>query len=297
MKETPRSKRRELVIAALVTAALVLIRVATLAPAEPRGPAEMPNGEEMRIAAAFPAGAPPCSESTVALPPPEPADAPTRRVVEAIPLSLAGRIVLPRGTPRDETIEVIVQTRPPADACGWQVSELYGLLRAAGRAPVDAGGGFRFHLPEGTEPGCARLRFTSRYVNLPESWIVEDFDDPIVIHPPLGGAIRYSLLPDADSHLDPQSIVGHEVMLSWIPAGYRTWRGPPEMRRLTVDAELVVFAGGLDAECEYDMFFGDLPPFAPMWPRDVRVRPGEVTTVEVPLHDGLAVAGRIADSE
>ena len=68
------------------------------------------------------------------------------RAIAGIPVW--GHIVLPEGTPTDESIEIIVETRPPDDEYGWRIYGWGGKPIDAGRYPAAEDGSFTVLLPE-----------------------------------------------------------------------------------------------------------------------------------------------------
>ncbi len=225
----------------------------------------------------------------------EPDSAPSsiEEVAGRIPVGswLEGRVVLPEGTPADEQIEVVARNSR------WDMGPWAEDL---GRANADENGEFRLGLAQEVadeEAGSVYLVLFARYVFLEEPLEVADPELPVVVEPRLGGAIRFRLVPPADSRFDPASILGREITMHWSEpsrGGFRS--GPLPTRMLSVGEGLVAFAGGLAPENAYYLR-SELAPFASIRSEQQRVLPGEMSDVEVALVDGIVLGGQVVDEE
>jgi len=160
----------------------------------------------------------------------EPDSAPSsiEEVAGRIPVGswLEGRVVLPEGTPADEQIEVVARNSR------WDMGPWAEDL---GRANADENGEFRLGLAQEVadeEAGSVYLVLFARYVFLEEPLEVADPELPVVVEPRLGGAIRFRLVPPADSRFDPASILGREITMHWSEPSRGGFRSGPLPTRM-----------------------------------------------------------------
>ncbi len=205
---------------------------------------------------------------------------------------VTGRVIPPAGVPADEEVEVVVEILPPGCDQTWYWAAHYGKVRESGRASVDATGAFRVALPE--ERAAARLDLDARYLFLKDPVVIEDPELPVTLEPRLGGAIRFRLRPASDSRLDAGALVGKEVYLSWRLASKWWWVDEAPHRALAIDEGLELFAGGLSVANAYTVD-ARLSPFAPVQLWGLRVEPGVMRIVDLPLLDGVVIIGRVLD--
>ncbi len=222
-------------------------------------------------------------------------DAEGERVTERVDALLAeggrlvtGRVVLPAGVPADEHIEVVMMIR--AREQGWPPEYAGPSEVVVARSTPDATGAFGLPLPDGLE--YPWLLLEACYVYLAEPFDLEDLDLPVLLEPRLGGALRFRFRPPPETRLDPQALVGREVLLECDHMSYRNLGYEPEDRTLALDEDLEAIAGGLPPG-NLSSLRGSLAPYVFYERVELGVAAGEIWTLEIPLIDGNTIAGRV----
>ncbi len=189
-----------------------------------------------------------------------------------------GRVVFPAGTPGDEELWVV------ADGRRFANKKLH-------RAKVDEQGRFRiaFH-PKAT---YGRVTLDARYLYLPRG-VKLDFDEALpelVLEPKLGGRIVGRLRLPAGAEDRRASAIGNTA--TWSDGSYGDGQRTVSAK---VDAELRFALGGISPNVGGELHV-QLERCVPIERKNVRVEAGGTQTLELDVHLGVMLSGRVLDEE
>jgi hypothetical protein len=213
----------------------------------------------------------------------------------AIPLT--GRLLLPPSVPADERAFVALNGTADAELEAFWLDDSDAEDLELDRKPIAADGSFALDMP----PGLAQawIELEARYLVLEEAAVLDDFEHPAPLELPtlLGGVLRLAFVPSPGLVGDPAVLVGREVRLGFWDTSASFGPGGPTSIVANIDSTLAVEFAGLSPRLSYslEMESSALSPFAPPRAESLHAVPGESTTVELALEDGLVVAGRVLD--
>ena len=216
---------------------------------------------------------------------------------------IEGRVVFPRGTPVDESAQVVLRAFPRADEddTGEMMRKWVGEWDVAGRAEVGSGG--RFVLPMPVEVSAMRVDLDANYLYLEYPVAIEDLSEPgpVELAARLGARVTFVLRPPENTTLDERVLVGRTVLMSHLPRnGF--FSGSPQQIAFEVAADLTLEGRALGADRHYSLdriwrndSYEGLTPFVVEQGWDPILTAGEHVRVEIPLLDGLTLAGAVVD--
>ncbi len=194
-----------------------------------------------------------------------------------------GRVVFPPDTPADERAEVLAYTE-----------DYYSDDAKPHRGRVAANGTFRVAFPLGTESGWLGLR--ARYSYLYEA-VALTFDEPpapLVLEPELGGCIHATFVLPAGGEGRASELV--DTKISAYATNRVRFNGETAnfTRTIEVEEPPSVEIGGLVPGVVYQVT-GSPESFAPFKIRGQSVRAGLVSSLEIPLLNGVRFNGQVVD--
>jgi protocatechuate 3,4-dioxygenase beta subunit len=204
---------------------------------------------------------------------------------------VAGRVALPRGTPRDDTLSVVAVGAPREsddDLWGAQGGRSWDAREELGRAPVAADGAFRLELAGPVDDDSLALDLDGRFLFLHEPLALAGDAAP-VLEPELGGALRLRLdLPAGATEVPAVTVAGAWGM---------DYQGASMARAATLEDGLEVELRALQTGLHYSLWATpDVYP-GTVVRDDVAIEPGRVVEARVPLEAGATVRGRVVDAD
>ncbi|MFN0242310.1 MAG: carboxypeptidase regulatory-like domain-containing protein [Planctomycetota bacterium] len=193
--------------------------------------------------------------------------------------SLTGRVVLPAGTPDDESVEVLVAERDETD-------------EDARAFPVGADGSFEVRVPSNVR--FVRLVLRARYAFLREPLFL-DLDEErgrVVLEPELGGALRARIaLPEG---VPIERVTGTRAVARGRVLRVTSRTTSERLVHARIDAEGMLELGGLAPDAQHVLAIAR-SACAPFEGGPYRVEAGRVREIDVTLAVGATVAGRVVD--
>jgi hypothetical protein len=212
-------------------------------------------------------------------------------------IPLTGRLLLPPSLPADELAFVALNGTSDAELHAFWLDDSSAEKLELDRAPVQADGSFALDMPQGLVQAWIELE--ARYLVLEEAAVLDEFEHPAPLELPtlLGGVLRLVFVPGPGSIEDPAVLIGRKVGLGYWDSSASFGPGGPTTIVRTMDSSLAVEFPGLSPRLEYSLELEPtaFAPFAAPRAEDLRFVPGEVTTIEIPLENGLIVAGHVRD--
>lgn len=227
-------------------------------------------------------------------------------------LRLAGRVVLPPETPRDESTEVVALRQPtrypPPSWLDWSGDgEDAWTDPLLARAPVAPDGSFVLEVPfpvdQRSDDSRLWLDLEASYVYLAASVFVRTGDPPpsLELAPALGGRVTGRVRLAAG--LDPAALDGAQVTLhpglDELSLLGNDMLVQVQQRRTTVrldDGAAVFELGGVRPGKRHRLQI-DPATYAPALSEPLRVDPGLTSEVTLDVPRGAGVAGRVVDEE
>lgn len=189
-----------------------------------------------------------------------------------------GRVLFPTGTPLDERVEVIADGK-----------DIPGVGQH--RAQVDNDGRFRVAFSKEGKTGALKLKARFLHLDKPRTIKLSPPPADLLLEPVLGGAIAGRIVP-------PKGVGADDVRAVLKSAAVKatSWTGErlPLTSKAEIDEDLRYELGGLAPSEEYNLEFKP-NGWVAFDKDDVKVRPGEVLTLDIECAQGARLAGRVVD--
>jgi protocatechuate 3,4-dioxygenase beta subunit len=192
---------------------------------------------------------------------------------------IRGRVVVPPGTPPDEHVEIAARVLSLDDGPGYA-------------AAMGEDGSFAVMFPKDADSGWIEMH--ARYLLLGEDEAV-DLEEPpqeVLLEPILGGRVRGRIVAAGRSAGESRALAGTIVELS-ASTTPDTPRFPSRRRIVGQDLRFEFPALPPISGFELAMQAKDFLPFL----EKLAIAPGTTTEVEVALHSGVCVSGRVLDPD
>lgn len=190
-----------------------------------------------------------------------------------------GRVQFPTGTPLDERVEVIADGK-----------DIPGLGNY--RAQVDNDGRFRVAFSKQGKTGALKLEARFLYLDKPLTIKLSSPPADLVLEPILGGCIAGMIVPPKGVGADDVRTIASSAEVkasSWAGQGF------PVSRKSKVGDDLRYELGGLSAAQDHDLEY-EPKGWVGFSKPDVKVRPGEVLTLDIECAQGARLSGRVVDA-
>lgn len=220
--------------------------------------------------------------------------------------SIVGRVVFPEGTPSDERCVVVLESLPvrkKGDLLG-SARHWFGHWIEVGRVEAQPDGRFGLRLPRVAD--AVRVNLDARYVYLAQPLKVENLKqpNPLQLEPKLGAHVTFVLTPPPRTFRDPEVLAGRRLTLSHFPRSGLFISGRAPEIEFEVKPDLTFEGRGLAVDRRYqiDPSFREsnadsgLVPFVVEADWDPILTAGKHLRVEIPLLEGLQLAGRVGDT-
>lgn len=190
---------------------------------------------------------------------------------------IRGRVIVPAGTPSDERVEIAARVLSFDDAPGYV-------------AEMGADGTFAVMFPKEVDSGWIEVH--ARYLVLEPNQAV-DLEEPpeeVVLEPVLGGRVRGRIVAPARGETRVPAGTCVELSANTGP-GFRRFHP----RRMLVGENLRFEFQALPPIAGYELAMKakDFLPFE----KGFEIPPGTTTEVEIELHAGVRVSGRVLDAD
>jgi uncharacterized GH25 family protein len=255
------------------------------------GESEQP---ELRIAGATPvAAAPAVAAAPISAPEPVPTQEPVRAaaldgtVGDLVPeqseladsIWVEGRVVVPAGTPADESIELYASGRSFKKAKGHRVR-------------IGSDGRFRIAFAKGSKNGTLKLEARYLFLREPLKLEFEALTGPLELAPELGGVIRGAI-----ELVNPTPELRARIPGLYVTARSNQVAAQPQMQRAAkIDAslnyELRAVPTDIAPTLEFDPAF-----LVPVREVTVALKPGEVTVQNLKGDPGATLRARVVDEQ
>lgn len=190
-----------------------------------------------------------------------------------------GRVQFPTGTPLDERVEVIADGK-----------DIPGLGNY--RAQVENDGRFRVAFSKQGKTGALKLDARFLYLDKPLTIKLSSPPADLVLEPILGGCIAGRIVPPKGVGADDVRTIASSAE---VKASSWAGRGMPVSRKSKVDDDLRYELGGLSPAQDHDLEY-EPKGWVGFSKPDVKVRPGEVLTLDIECAQGARLSGRVVDA-